>query len=544
MDLKQFLSSEYLVPIIAAVVVLLVLSIIRAGYLKASPDEAFIISGLRKNKKVLIGKAGLRIPFFEKKDVLKLQLIAIDVQTAQTVPTADYINIKVDANVNVQIGTEDKYIELAAQNFLNKKPDYIAGIAREVLEGNMREIVGKMALEEMVSDRQKFAELVRENADPDLAAMGLRIVSFNVQNFTDANGVIENLGVDNVVRIQKNAAISRAESEKAIAVAQAKAKSEANEAEVAAATEIAEREQSLAVKKSELQVITDKQKAIADASYKIAEQEQRKDIEIKQTEADIARQEKERELQERKAEVAEQELNATVRKQADADKYRREREAEASLIEQEKNAQADLVKCQKKAEAEKAMAEAARYAKEQEAAGIEAIGKAEAEAIRAKGEAEAAAMEKKADAYKKYGQAAITEMIMGALPEMAREVAQAVTKIDKVTIIDSGSNQGGVNSVAGWTPQLLTKTIEAVKETTGFDLTEVMKAGTYDAVVNRNLSVDGVNATECNRMCSGCGMSHSDDDGDEGENVARVEPPRFEGDHEHVYDKDGIPLHG
>ena len=189
-----------LVPVTIGVVIVLLILI--TGYVKASPDTAYIISGLRKQPKVLIGKAGLKIPFLEKKDELNLQLIPIDVKTSSAVPTADYINIRVDAAVNVKISDQQERLALAAQNFLNRPTDYIAQVSREVLEGNMREIVGKMNLEEMVSDRQKFATLVKENAEPDLAAMGLDIVSFNVQNFVDGNGVIENLGVDNSVKIQ------------------------------------------------------------------------------------------------------------------------------------------------------------------------------------------------------------------------------------------------------------------------------------------------------------------------------------------------------
>ena len=223
---------------VAVVVVILVL-FLATEYVKASPDTAFIISGLRKQPKVLIGKAGIKIPFLEKKDALNLQLIPIDVKTSSAVPTADYINIRVDAAVNVKISDDEQRLGLAAQNFLNQPTDYIKQVAREVLEGNMREIVGKMNLEEMVSDRQKFATLVKENSEPDLAAMGLDIVSFNVQNFVDENGVIENLGVDNIVKIQKNAAISRAESEKEIARAQAIAKKEVNDAQVSSELEIA-----------------------------------------------------------------------------------------------------------------------------------------------------------------------------------------------------------------------------------------------------------------------------------------------------------------
>ena len=170
--------------IIAAAAVLL-LVVFFCGYVKASPDTAYIISGLRRRPKVLIGKAGIKVPFLEKKDVLNLQLIPIDVKTSNAVPTADYININVDAAVNVKISDRPELLQVAAQNFLNRPTEYICGVAREVLEGNMREIVGKMELQEMVSDRQKFAELVKQNAEPDLAAMGLDIVSFNVQNFVD-----------------------------------------------------------------------------------------------------------------------------------------------------------------------------------------------------------------------------------------------------------------------------------------------------------------------------------------------------------------------
>lgn len=216
-----------IIPIV--IIVGCIIGIISAGYVKASPDKAYIISGLRKTPKVLIGKAGLKIPFLEKKDELNLQLIPIDVKTSSAVPTADYININVDAAVNVKVSSDSERLRLAAENFLNRPTEYIGQVAREVLEGNMREIVGKMNLEEMVSDRQKFAELVKENAEPDLAAMGLDIISFNVQNFVDENGVIENLGVDNIVKIQKKAAISRAESEKEIAKAKAMARKEAND---------------------------------------------------------------------------------------------------------------------------------------------------------------------------------------------------------------------------------------------------------------------------------------------------------------------------
>jgi flotillin len=485
--------------IIIGVVVIFVIIIMLIGYVKAPTDEAFIITGLHKQPRILIGRSGVKVPFLEKKDVLKLQLIPIDVKTSSAVPTADYININVDATVNVQVGHTPELIKLAAKNFLNKKPEYIAAVAREVLEGNVREIVGKMRLEEMVSDRQKFALLVKENADPDLAAMGLVITSFNVQNFTDNNHVIENLGVDNVVRIQKAAAISRAESERDIKVAQAQADKDANDAQVLSQTEIAKKQNELAIQKAELKQASDTKKAAADAAYEIQQEEQRKTIEVTRTNADIARQEREVELKAKEAQVAEQSLTAEIRKKAEADKYRRQQEAEAALIERQREADAAKYEQEKKAEAVKAQADAAIYAKQKEAEGIAAVGRAEAEAIEAKGIAEAQAMEKKAEAYAKYNNAAITEMIINQLPEIAKAIAEPISAIDKVTVIDSGSGEGGVTSVGGYTPAVLAKVLESVRETTGFDLTEVMKAQTYDAKVNHNVNVtglDGVTAKE------------------------------------------------
>ena len=398
-----------IIGIIVAVVVLVILLFMAIGYVKAPPDMAYIISGVKKKSKVVIGKASIRIPFFERLDKLNLRLIPIDVKTSNAVPTADYININVDATVNVKISNNPEKLRLAAENFLNKNTEYIAGVAREVLEGNVREIVGKMKLEEMVSDRQKFANLVKENAEPDLAAMGLDIISFNVQNFVDGNEVIENLGIDNIVKIKKAAAIARAESERDIKVAQASADKESNDAAVAAQTEIAKKQNELAIKKSELQMEADTKKAMADAAYDIQKEEQRKTIEVATANADIAKQEREIELKQKEVAVTEQSLEAEVKKKAEANKYAAQQQAEAQLYQRQKEAEARQFEAQRQAEAQKAEAEAMRYAKEQEAAGIAAVGQAEAEAIRAKALAEAEGIDKKAEAMKKYGEAAVIE---------------------------------------------------------------------------------------------------------------------------------------
>lgn len=459
------------IALIAVVVlIVLLLLIFVAGYVKASPDTALIISGIRKDPKVLIGKAGIRIPFLERKDELNLQLIPIDVKTSNAVPTADYININVDATVNVKISDNEERLKLAAQNFLNKNADYIARVAREVLEGNVREIVGKMALEEMVSDRQKFAMLVKENAEPDLAAMGLDIISFNVQNFVDGNGVIENLGVDNIVKIQKNAAISRAESEKEIAKAQANAKREANEAEVNAESEIAKKQNELAIQRAELKRESDIKKAEADAAYRIQEEEQRKTVEVTTAEANIAKQEKEILLKQREAEVMEQALDAQVKKKAEAEKFAKQQAADAELYQRQREAEARKFETEKEAEAMKAKAEAQKFTMEQEAEGIRTKGLAEAEAIRAKAVAEAEGIEKRAEAMAKMGEAAVLEMYFNALPEVVKNAAEPLTSVDRITMYGDGNSTKLMKDIMGTVVQVT----DGLKESTGVDLQAVL----------------------------------------------------------------------
>lgn len=468
--------QEHIGLIIGIVVGIIVLIILASGYVKAPPDKAYIISGIGKKARVVIGKASIKIPFFERLDKLDLSLMSVDVKTASAVPTADYINIMVDAAVNVKVSLSEEGMELAQQNFLNKDKVYIVGVAREVLEGNMREIVGTMELRDMVSNRQKFADKVKENAAPDLAKMGLDVVSFNVQNFTDSQGVIDNLGIDNISKIQKDASIARAIADRDVAVAKAEADKQSNDAQVAASLEIAMKNNDLAIKQAELKKLSDIKKAEADAAYKIQEEEQRKQIEITTANANIARQEKEVELETQKIAIQERRLDAEVKKQAeakkfeqeqraDADLYTRQKDAEAKKYEDIQNAEAELAVKQKEAEAmyymaeqeakaQRAKAEAAKYAAEQEAEGIRAKGVAEAEAVRAKALAEAEGLDKKAEAMQKMQEAAILQMYFEKLPEIARAVAEPLTNIDTITMYGEGNTAKLVSDITASTTQI------------------------------------------------------------------------------------------
>lgn len=247
--------------------------VLASGYVKASPDTALIISGLRKKPKVLIGKAGIKVPFFERMDKLSLKLIPLDIKTGDAVPTADCINIYVDSAVNVKVGSTSEMVEIAAQNFLNKSTEEIGDIVTEVLEGNIREIICTMKLRELIGDRKTFVEKVSENVIPDLKKMGLELVSFNVQRFSDENHVINDLGIDNISQIKKDAAIAKANADKEVEIAKAKASKEANDARVQSESEIAIKQNELDIKKAELKKESDIKKAEAEATRAKAEAE-------------------------------------------------------------------------------------------------------------------------------------------------------------------------------------------------------------------------------------------------------------------------------
>ena len=456
-----------LLPVLAIVVFVVVIVLI--GYVKAPPDTAYMISGFRKPR-ILIGKAGIRIPFLERLDKLSLKMFSVDVKTTDFVPNAEYINVKVDATVKIRIGQSEEMMALASKFFLNEKEDMIIRRVQDTLEGNMREIVGQMKLEEMVTDRKAFGERVQENAIPDLQKMGLEMISFNVQSFSDQNNVIEDLGIDNISQIKKGAAVAKAQADRDIAIAQAQAAKEANDAQVQSDMEIAEKQTSLAIRQAELKQQSDIKKAEADAAYSIQEQEQRKTIEVTSANANIAKAEREAELKAREVEVMKQTLDAEIRAKADAERYRQQQEAEAELFKRQKDAEARRYEKEQEAAAEMKIAEAQKYAKEQEAEGIAAVGKAEAEAIRAKALAEAEGIDKKAEAMKKYGEAAVVEMIMSALPEIAKNVAEPLSKVDKITMYGEGNSAKLLADIVNGTTQVT----EGISAGMGLDIKSLL----------------------------------------------------------------------
>ena len=343
-----------------------------------------------------------------------------------------------------------------------------------------------MKLTEMVSDRKAFSEKVQANVVPDLARFGLELVSFNVQNFFDENGVIENLGIDNVEQIRKNAAIAKSDAQREIAIAEAENAKASNDAKVRAAEEIAKRNNDLAIKQAELKQESDTKKAQADAAMAIEAENQRKLKEIALANANLAKQEKEIELKEREVAIKERALEAEIKKTAEAKKYAEQQEAdaklyatqraaEADLFERERQAEAAKIEAEKKAEAEKALAEALKVKALAEAEGVRAKGLAEAEAIRAQAEAEAKGMLEKAEALKQYGDAAKQQMELDAvkvlyeqLPAIAEAIGKGYAGAD-IHLIGNDSGQLAGNMMGN-----ITQIIEGFKGATGVDPMSVL----------------------------------------------------------------------
>ena len=436
----MFSSNLFVMGLIAIGVIFIVCFF---SYVRVPVNKIAFISGIGKNR-VAKGKLVIYLRFFERVDYLDLSVFSVDVNTAVAVPTNDFINIKVDAVVNLQVDETAGILEIAAKNFLNRKSSDIAISVKDVLEGNLREIVGQMQLKEIVQNRKNFNEKVQENVAPDLREMGLKVISFNVQNFQEDKQVIENLGAENISKISKEASIARAEADKEIEIAKANANKEAMDIKLKTEQDIAEKENALAIKKAELKVKADTEKAKADVTYELEKERKRKEIEEVTGLSNLVREQKAIETNKAKYEA-----ETIVPKQADAEarKVEKTKEAEAKKIEEQQAAEAKLYKEQREAEAIK----------------LRAL--AEAEGVREKGLAEAEALDKKAEAMAKYGDAAKLEMYYNALPLVAKNLAEPLSKIGNITMYGEGNTTKFMSEMT----QNLDKVLKAATDGLGID---------------------------------------------------------------------------
>ena len=476
------MSVPGIIGTIIGVIVVLGVLLFVAGYVKAAPDTAIIISGLGK-RKILIGKAGFRFPFLQRMDKLSLRVFQVDIKTDEAIPTSNFINIRVDGVANLKISSDPVLLDRAAESILNMTEENLIRQVQQVLQGNMREIVGTVDIKKLVQDRQGVANSVRENVVPDMAKMGIEVVNFNIQSFSDDNHVIENLGIDNIAQISKDAAIAKANADRDVIIAKSQAEEASNRSRVEANQKIIEQNTALSLKESELKQKTDTAKATADAAYKIEEQKRQQEINIAQINADIAKRERMVELENREVEIQEMKLAAEINKVADSKKYAAQQEADADLYTRQKAAEAKKFELEQEAEMRKIEAEANKYAAQQEAdaqvAKANALKEAallEAEGIEAKGRAEADAIKAKADAMKQYGEAATLQLILdsGVLPEIvnaySKPLAEAVGRIDSITMYGEGNTAKLTEEISKNGTQIF----DGLEKATGLDIKSLL----------------------------------------------------------------------
>jgi len=493
--------------IIVAIAVFAVFLLLLSCYRKAPPNEAIVVTGMgHKEPKVVCGRGVIVLPVVQRADRLTMRMMKLDVKTPATgVKTSEGVPLWMDSVVTVQVYSSTssltdgeieslgcksraEYItarqQAAISNFLGMDEAQIDAKVNDVLQGNLREIVSEMTVDELLTKRKEFATRVIENARPDLAKVGLEVITFNIQDIQDAqdacgntHGVVEAIGVQREMEVKKAAAIARADAERDIALAKAAASRESNEGQVAADTAIAENNNKLALRKSALKAEADRAAVDADAAGKIQAQIQEKTLRERQADADIAAQEKAIIRTDRETEVAKRRLNADVREKADAekyaanaradaDKYAAEAKAAADRIRRQNAADAELYETQKQAEARKASAEAARFAAEQEAEGIRAKGEADAEAIRAKAVAEAEGIEKKAQAQALMGDASKLEMMYAVLPEVAQALASSLNGVQNLTMYGTDANSEYIGKIT----QAMNGFLNAMADGTGIRL--------------------------------------------------------------------------
>jgi len=450
MTTAQFQSSA-LIGLGIAVVIVVVLMFILSRWRKVGPNEALIISGIGKRRgfRIVQGGGTFVWPVLEQVQKLSLEVMTLDVNVVD-VYTAQGVPVTVDGVAQVKVRGDESAIATAAEQFLGKTPEQIREIARQTLEGHLRAIVGAMSVEELYRNRDAFAQRVAEVAESDLANMGLTIVSFTIRDIRDKQGYLDALGRPRIAQVKRDARIAEAEAERDATIRAAQAKQEAQSAEFEAQTKIAEAKRDFEMRQAEYQAQVNQKKAEADLAYDLRKYQLEQELKREQVKVQLVEKEALIEVQEKEIIRKEKELDATVRKPAqaeadrirmiaDAERYRTvaQAEAEAESKRRTGEAEAQVVQMRGLAEAEVIKAKGLAEAEAEKARGL-----AEAEVIRAKGLAEAEAMMRKAEAWRAYNQAAITEMFIERLPEITKALAEPLSKVERIVIISNTSGDG------------------------------------------------------------------------------------------------------
>jgi len=501
--------------------IILILVCILSTWKKVPADKAAIITGIGKSK-VVTGGGSIVIPILQRIDYITLENINFEVSMRGTF-TADTVPVETDGVVVVKIKNEESMIRSAMEQFYCGKESetrqHIMETSRDVCEGRLREIIADMTAEQLYKDRKTFGERVQEVAAEQLGALGLELKSFTIKGISDQNGYFEALSQPKIAAAKRDAEIAQAEAGKESMIKTSEAKRIGAQAQLEAEAMTAETQKNAEVKKLKYQGEQETGRAQADAAYliqqhitqkevtnaemdaKVLNEQREREVAEAQIAIEIAREMKNIELAERKAERKEKELMETQVKPAEAAKQVQELSAEAAKIKAIKEAEADAEakKLNAAAEAEyikkqgEAAAEVAKAKGLAEAEVIRQRGIAEAEAIRQKGLAEAEALNKRADALAKIEEAGKLQMVMDILPEVAKAIAEPMGRIGNISIIGGGGEDGGgAADVTRMSVGALKSVIDGVKDTIGFDLTEIMRAKTFEGQTTSNVNVTGL----------------------------------------------------
>ena len=524
--MPELTSTMVLVGIIV-IGIIIVLSAIFSTWKKVPADKAAIITGLGKAK-VITGGGIMVLPVLQRIDYITLENISFDVNMQGTL-TSDAVPIEANGTVVVKIKNDEAMIRSAVEQFNcgkeSETKQHIMETARDVCEGRLREIIADMTAEQLYKDRKTFSERVKEVAEEQLSELGLELKSFTIKGIGDQNGYFEALSKPQIAAVKRDAEIAQAEAVKESMIKTSEARRAGEQARLESEAKMAEAKKEADIKKLNFEKERQTTQAISDAAYSIQQNVTQKDITNTEMDANVLKEQRAREVREasiqieiaaeqknielakKKAERKEAELLETVIKPSEAEKLRAELKAEAEKIAMIKKAeaQAEAKKLDAAAEAEAqkldAQAQAERIKQEgmAQAEITEKQGVAQAEAIRRQGLAEAEALEKKAEALAKMDDAGKLQMVVEKLPEIARAIAEPMSKIGNITIIDgsgSGENGGGAADVARYMTGSLKAVNEALKDTIGFDMIDVMRAGTLEAKTTRNINVEGLPAVQ------------------------------------------------
>lgn len=474
---------EYLVipSIVVGVIVVLGLAF-WARYKTVSPDEAMIVTGsflgsknLSEDEsgrkiKIVRGGGAFILPVFQRSEFVSLLSHKLDVMTPE-VYTEQGVPVMADGVAIIKVGSSIEDVATAAEQFMGKPIEALKGEAQEVLEGHLRAILGSMTVEEVYRNRDKFAQEVQGVAARDLKKMGLQIVSFTIKDVRDKHGYLEALGKPRIATVKRDAEIAEAEAMRDARIQKARAEEEGQKAEVIRDTNIAEAEKERELKVASFKKEQDTAKAEADQAYHIQEARARQTAVEEQMKVELVRKEREIDLQEKEIMIREKQYDADVKKKAEADRYAVEQAAEADKARKMREADAlqYSIETQAKASAEQKRLDGLAVADAERAKGT-----AEAEVIRLRGIAEADAKEKLAEAFQKFGEAAVLDIIVKMLPELAGKIAQPISSIDKLTVVDTGKGEGAAR-VSNYVTELMSTAPEMLKSVSGIDVEELIK---------------------------------------------------------------------